>query len=125
VNIAIGIVRTKVMAVLLGPAGFGLFGLYGSIASLTQSLAGMGINSSGVRQIAEQSVREDAERIAPKTTAVLRRTSILLGVLGAGLLIAFSRQVSTLTFGNNQHAAAVCLLSIAVFFQLISAGQGR
>ena len=27
-NIAIGIVRTKVMAILLGPAGVGLFGLY-------------------------------------------------------------------------------------------------
>jgi PST family polysaccharide transporter len=40
------------------------------------------------------------------------------------LLIVFSRQVSTLTFGSNQHAGAVCLLSIAVFFQLISAGQG-
>ena len=53
VNIVIGIVRTKAMALLLGPAGFGLFGLYGSISSLTQSIAGMGINSSGVRQIAE------------------------------------------------------------------------
>src|SRR5215467_12933122 len=51
-NIAIGIVRVKAMAVLLGPAGFGLFGLYGSIANLTQSIACMGINSSGVRQIA-------------------------------------------------------------------------
>jgi antigen flippase len=123
VNIAIGIVRTKAMAVLLGPAGFGLFGLYGSIASLTQSMAGMGINSSGVRQIAEAVGSNDSKRIA-QTTGVLQRTSILLGVLGAGFLIAFSRQVSTLTFGSSQHAGAVCLLSIAVFFQLISAGQG-
>ena len=52
-NIAIGIVRTKVMAVLLGPAGFGLMGLYSSIVDLAQSIAGMGVNSSGVRQIAE------------------------------------------------------------------------
>ena len=52
-NIGIGIVRTKAMAMLLGPAGFGLFGLYGSIADLTLTVAGMGINSSGVRQIAE------------------------------------------------------------------------
>ncbi len=36
VNIALGIIRTKAMAILLGPAGFGLFGLYGSIANLTQ-----------------------------------------------------------------------------------------
>src|ERR1700722_3505913 len=52
-NIVVGIVRTKAIAILLGPAGFGLFGLYGSIANLTQSICGMGINSSGVRQIAE------------------------------------------------------------------------
>ena len=62
-NIGIGIVRTKVMAMLLGPAGFGLFGLYGSITSLTQSIAGMGINSSGVRQIAEAVGSGDTGRI--------------------------------------------------------------
>jgi antigen flippase len=123
VNIAIGIFRTKAMAVLLGPAGFGLFGLYGSIASLTQGIAGMGINSSGVRQIAESVGSNDTERIA-LTTVVLRRTSIFLGVLGAGLLLVFSRQVSALTFGTDQHAVGVCMLSIAVFLQLVSAGQG-
>lgn len=122
-NIAIGIARTKVMAVLLGPAGFGLFGLYGSIATLTQTLAGMGINSSGVRQIAAAAGSDDTACIA-RTTVVLRRASILLGLLGAALLAAFSRQVSNVTFGTDQHAAAVSVLSIAVFFTLVSAGQG-
>ena len=121
-NIAIGIVRTKAMAVMLGPTGIALFGLYGSIATLTQNIAGMGINSSGVRQIAEAVGSSDAERVA-QTTTVLRRTSILLGVLGAIALVVFSRRVSALTFGDNQHAAAVSLLSLAVLFQLISAGQ--
>jgi PST family polysaccharide transporter len=121
-KIGIGIVRTKAMAVLLGPAGFGLFGLYGSIANLSQSIAGMGINSSGVRQIAAAVGSDNPERIA-QTTTVLRRTSILLGVLGAGLLLVFSRQVSALSFGSDQHAAAISLLSIAVFFQLVSNGQ--
>ena len=122
-NIAIGIVRTKAMAVFLGPAGFGLMGLYGSIADLAASIAGMGINSSGVRQIAEAVGSGETERIA-RTVAVLRRTSVLLGILGAVLLVVFSRQVSTLTFGSDQHAAAVALLSLAVFFRLVSAGQG-
>ncbi len=122
-NILIGIVRTKAMAMLLGPAGFGLAGLYGSVSDLTQNIAGMGINSSGVRQIAEAAGSDDTARIG-RTTAVLRRTSILLGVLGAGLLIVFSRQVSALTFGTREHAAAVCLLALAVFFRLVSAGQG-
>ena len=123
VNIAMGIVRTKAMAMLLGPAGFGLFGLYGSISNLVQSIAGMGVNSSGVRQIAEAVGSGDTDRIA-RTAAVLRRTSILLGLLGAALLIVFSRQISTITFGTNQHAAAVSLLAAAVFFTLVSGGQG-
>jgi antigen flippase len=122
-NIAIGIVRTKAMAMLLGPSGFGLFGLYGSISDLTQSIAGMGVNTSGVRQIAEATASEDRERVA-HTAAVLRKTSTALGVLGAGFLVVFSRQVSILTFGSNRHATAISLLSIAVFLRLVSAGQG-
>jgi antigen flippase len=122
INIAIGIVRTKVMAMLLGPVGFGLAGLYGSIANLSQSIAGMGINGSGVRQIAEAVGSNDRERMF-RTAAVLRRTSIVLGGLGAVLLVVFSRQVSTLTFGHDRQAASVSLLSAAVLLNLVSAGQ--
>jgi antigen flippase len=122
-NIGIGIVRTKAMAILLGPAGFGLAGLYTSIVTLTQSVAGMGINSSGVREIAEAAGGGDKERIA-RTVAVLRRTSIILGVLGAALLVVFSPQVSKVTFGNTQRTGTICVLSLAVFFQLVSAAQG-
>jgi enterobacterial common antigen flippase len=122
-NIAIGIVRTKVMAVLLGPAGTGLFGLYNSIADLAQSIAGMGVNGSGVRQIAEAAGCDNVYRIG-RTAAVLRRMSIVLGLLGTVLLVAVSGPVSIATFGNNQHTAAVSLLSIAVFFRVVSAGQG-
>src|SRR5215831_1624230 len=105
-NIGIGMVRTKAMAVLLGPAGFGLMGLYGSIADLTLSIAGMGINASGVRQMAEAASSGDDGKIA-RTATVLRRTAILLGILGAGLLALFSRMISELTFGTDQNAGAV------------------
>ena len=123
VNIAIGIVRTKAMSLLLGPAGFGLMGVYGSISSFAQCIACMGINSSGVRQIAEAVGSGDTERVA-RTVVVLRRISIFLGILGAVLLAVFSRQVSALTFGNDRHAAPVALLSLAVFFSLVAGGQG-
>jgi enterobacterial common antigen flippase len=122
-NVVISIVRTKAMAVLLGPAGFGLMGVYGSISDFALSIASMGVNSSGVRQIAEAVGSGDTDRIA-RTVVVLRRTSVILGVFGAVLLVLFSSQVSALTFGSNQQTASVALLSIAVFFRLVSAGQG-
>lgn len=123
VNIGIGIIRTKAMALFLGPAGVGLMGLYSSILNLAQSIADMGINGSGVRQIAEAVGSGETEKIA-RTTVVLRRTAIVLGVLGAVLLIAFSKQISVLTFGNDQHTTAVAALSLALFFLSISTGQG-
>jgi enterobacterial common antigen flippase len=121
-KIGIGIVRTKVMAILLGPAGFGLMGLYASIADLAESIAGMGVNSSGVRQIADAAGSGDAKRMA-RTVTVLRRTAVLLGIFGAGLLVIFPQKVSELTFGTDRHAGAVALLSLAVFFRLVAGGQ--
>ena len=122
-TIAIGIIRTKSMAILLGPAGFGLMALYGSIIDLALSVAGMGIANSGVRQIAEANSSGEPDRMS-RTVAALRRTSILLGILGAVLVIVFARQISTITFGSDEHANATTLVSLAVLFRLISLGQG-
>src|SRR5205823_3931851 len=85
-NLAFGIVRTKAMALLLGPSGLGLIALYSSIADLTRSVAGLGINSSGVRQIAESVGSADAERIA-RTVTTLRRVALGSGAIGALLLV--------------------------------------
>ena len=123
VTIATGIARAKAMAVLLGPSGVGLASMYGSIVDLAVSVAGLGVNNSGVRQIAAAVGTGDSDRIA-RTVAVLRHTSVVLGVLGAVLVVACSSAIATATFGNNIHHKAVVLLSLAVFFRLVSAGQG-
>ena len=122
-NVVFAAVRTKVMALLLGPAGIGLFGLYSSICDLTRSVAGLGINSSGVRQIAEAVGTGDAQRIAC-TVTTLRRVALYSGALGALLLLIFSKPLSRLTFGNYEHTGAVALLALAVFFGDVSAAQG-
>jgi hypothetical protein len=62
INLAIGVIRTKAMAVWLGPAAFGLMGLYGSIADLAQGVAGMGINATGVRQRGRRRRRHGTDR---------------------------------------------------------------
>jgi O-antigen/teichoic acid export membrane protein len=121
-NIAVSVIRAKAMALLLGPSGVGLVGLYTSILNLTHSVAGMGINQSGVRQIAEAAGSGDTRRVA-RTAAVLRRASMFLGLLGAVLLVVFCRQISMRTFGTTEFAAPVALLSLAVFFSSISDGQ--
>ncbi|ANK85041.1 MULTISPECIES: O-antigen translocase [Rhizobium] len=123
VNVALSIVRNKAMAVLLGPEGIGLMGLYSSIVDMAQSLAGLGVGGSGVRQVAEAAGTGDTTRIAQSAT-VLRRISVVLALFGALLLAALAYPVSSFTFGDYQHVGGIVLLSLAVFFRLVSAGQG-
>jgi len=123
VTMGFGIVRSKAMALMLGPSGVGLMGVFSSISDLTRSIAEMGINSSGVRQIAESVGSGDEECVA-RTATVLRRVSVILGGIGAAILLLFHRQVSQLTFGTQARAGSVALLSLAVLFGLVSDGQG-
>jgi len=122
VNVAFSIARNKAMAVLLGPEGIGMMALYNSVADITQTVAGLGINASGVRQIAAVS-SQDTKRIS-EVAAVLRRVSSILGLVGAALLFLFSGPVAELTFGDRQHRFNVMILSFAVFFQVAAAGRG-
>ncbi|RZU00792.1 O-antigen translocase [Rivibacter subsaxonicus] len=122
INIAVSIVRTKVVAVLLGPAGFGLMGMLSAIADLAHSLASMGINNSGVRQIAEAQAAGDTERVG-RSAAVLRRVAWLLGLSGALLVVVLSAPIARLSFGDERHAGAVALLALAVFLRLIASGH--
>lgn len=122
-NVALGIIRTKVMAMLLGRDGVGLMGLYSSIMDLALNVSGMGINSSGVRQIAEAAGSGETERVA-RIATVLRRASVILGILGALLVVVLCVPISNWTFGNARFAAPVALLSLAVLFRTISNGQG-
>ena len=123
INVCIGMVRTKVMAVLLGPAGYGLMGAYVLLADLARNVAQMGLNASGVRQIADAVASDDPARIA-RTVIVLRWTSLACAVLGTALMVALAGPISTLTFGSDRHAVSVALLSLAVFFSLVAGGQG-
>src|SRR6188768_920249 len=111
VSVAFGIIRTKGMALILGPAGVGLTGLYSSIADVVQCVAGLGIQNSGVRQIAEAAACDDTTRVA-RTATVLRRTSLVCGLLGVVLLLALATPLATLTFGGPENAAGVALLGL-------------
>lgn len=122
INVCLGIVRTKVLAVLIGTEGIGLIGAFNSVTTFVGAVAGMGIKTSGVRQIAEAVGTNDQQRIA-RTARVLRRTSLLLGISGMLLLLFFSRPIAQATFGNQVHAEALILLSVIILFTAVTDGQ--
>lgn len=122
INLGIGIGRTKALALLLGPAGMGLAGLYLSATALIGSVAGLGLNTSGVRQIAEAAGTKDETRIA-RTLVTLRRVALISGLLGMVLVLALAPLLGRTTFGDDKHGWGIALMALTLLFGGMSAGQ--
>jgi len=122
IGILLGIFRTKVMALLLGLEGIGLIGLYSAVTGMVGTITGLGIGSSGVRQIAEAVGSGDEKKVA-RTILSLRRTVLVLGTIGMLLTAVLSRPLSQITFGSDDHAVAIALLSVTLFLGAVSSGQ--
>jgi PST family polysaccharide transporter len=123
INILVGMVRTKFVAILLGPSGVGLFGMYGQLTVLVGSVASMGIGNSGVRQVAEAVGTGDDERVS-RTVITLRRAAWLTGALGMLVMAVFCVPLSSITFGNSDYAWSLAILGVTLLFSAISGGQG-
>ncbi len=115
-------VRTKAVAGLLGPSGVGLVGIYISITGTLGSLAGLGIGSSGVREIAAAKGSGDEARTVA-TVKTLRRVCWLTGIFGCLLTAVAARPLSSWAFGNDGHGWAIALLGLTILFGTISGGQ--
>jgi PST family polysaccharide transporter len=122
INIILRIIRTKFLAILLGPSGIGLLGIYSSITEMLGAIAGMGINNSGVRQTAEAAAIGNEEKIA-RTFFTLRRVTLFLGVFGMIFLILLRFPICRLTFENTEYASDVILLSVIILLETVMIGE--
>jgi enterobacterial common antigen flippase len=122
INSLLGIIRTKIIALMLGPSGMGLTGIYITITNLVSTFSGMGIGESGVRQIAGAFGSGDPGMVSRIVRSV-RRMALLSGLAGLCVLFFLSSDVSLLTFGNTGHTYDVALLSVTIFFGAVSGGQ--
>jgi len=123
IQIVIGIVRMKFVAVLLGTAGIGIIGLLNSPVELIISLTGLGIAVSAVRDVSEANGTGDRSLIA-KAITVLRRWSWFTGLLGVVVTIAMAPLLSQWSFGNKEYTWAFIWLSVTLLLKAISKGQG-
>lgn len=121
-NIIIGIVRTKAVALLLGPFGLGVVGMLQSIIDLIRNITGFGLNFSAVKDVAEADACNDEKRLN-ETITVLRNLVLWTGLLGVVLTIIFAKPLSTFTFGNTKYTLSVVYLSITLLLTSIAGGQ--
>lgn len=121
-QILISIVRSKIIAVLLGPAGMGISGLFTSTTSLIAGFTGMGLGTSAIKNISAAEASGDQARVE-LVVSVFRRLVWLTGLIGALVVLVFSPWLSELTFGSRQYTMGFVWLSITLLFNQLSIGQ--
>lgn len=121
-QIFIQIVKSKVIAVLLGPFGVGIMGLFQSGLSLVQQITGMGLSSSAVRDVSEAYGTGDMNRISQTVTS-LRRLVWITGLLGLIIVVFTSPFLSKSSFGNYDYTFQFIILSVTLLFDQLAVGQ--
>ena len=113
ISYIIGLFRAKLVAILIGPEGVSLVGIYNSIVRLGMTVSGMGMGSSGVRAIANAREQGDLETVAQLQLA-LRRLALLFGCIACFLLTICSGWISDYVFEDRGYEWAITLLGIVL-----------
>lgn len=92
-NIIISIIRSKFIAVLLGPAGMGIAGLLIATVNMVSDLTNFGLGTSAVRDVAAANSSGNSNRIAVVIT-VLKRWVWVTGTIGSLSVLIFSPWLS-------------------------------
>lgn len=121
-SIAIGVARTKIFALLLGPAGVGLLGLLTALMTAASTVAQMGMGAVGTRQIAEAHASGDRQRTAIARRALLIAT-LFLSVLGAGTVWLIREPLATYGLRDPGLSGAVGWVALGVGLSVAALAQ--
>ena len=121
-NVIVSLVRNKLAAILLGPAGMGLVSLFNATVAFISQATGFGISMSAVRHISELSESGD-EAQRTYYIKVVRAWSLLAALLGVLVCVAIGPFLSSNTFSWGNHTLHFILLAPAVGMIAVTAGE--
>ena len=122
IQIIIGIIRSKFIAVLLGPTGMGISGLLQASIGMIAGITNFGLSTSAIKNISA-AFSEANEEKAERVIAVFRKLIWITGLIGAFITLISSSYLSRITFGNESFSWAFAMLSVTLLINQISSGQ--
>ncbi len=122
VTILCSIIRTKLVAVWIGPMGVGLFALFNQALETLNTATNLGMRQSSVRDISQAAEQGDQSHIS-RIITVVRRWSVWLALGGALITMVLAPALSRFTFGDTEHIWGFVALAGAVFLMALTNGE--
>ena len=121
-QILIKIVKSKFVALFIGPAGMGVQSLLYSTTDTISAATNLGLNTSSVKTIAAANRDGNRDLIARNVTAQ-RRLIWITGLLGMVFCAALAPLWSQTSFGNSDYVIAFVIVSTIVLFDQLNKGE--
>lgn len=120
--IIIQILKSKAVAVLIGPTGMGILGLITQTIALLSAATNFGLETSAVKNISLAEASEDKMHLA-KTVSVFQKLVFFTGTIGFLVCLVFSPLLSEIVFDNKLYTSAFIVVSISLLIMQLTAGQ--
>ncbi|MCH5346319.1 MAG: oligosaccharide flippase family protein [Muribaculaceae bacterium] len=120
ITILCSVIRSKLVALWIGPAGFGLLAIFNSVMELLGQITSLGIRNAAVRDVAAHS--SDPERVA-RVAKIVARWGVILGVIGLLLTTILSPFLSIISFGNTAYTVSFIVLGLGVAMNALTGSQ--
>ena len=121
-EILISVIRSKFVAVLLGPSGMGIYGLITSATGLVKQITGFGLGTSGVREVSK-AYGEGDEYKKNYIVTILRKLVWMTGMLGLVFTFFMAKWLSLWSFGNTDYTIWFRIVSVTLLIDQIIIGQ--
>ncbi len=115
ITMSLRVIVNKAASHFIGASGVGIVGYIENILSLIQSITGLGVAQSGVREVA---LSDDDEQ--KKTIQILYKWAWISGIIGVVISALFSGKFSKLIFDNYDYTFWFLALSLYFLFSSIS-----
>ena len=120
IQILFGMIRNKAIAFFVGSTGFGIWALYNSYIDMVSQFSILGLDKSGVRQIAKNT--NDKNEIY-KTIYIFRVSIFSISIITTLASICFSKQISISLFNTPDYYIGIIIVSFVILFNGLSSGQ--
>lgn len=121
-QIIIKIVRSKFVAILIGPEGMGITSLLHSTTDLVSSATNLGLSTSSVKSLSAAYAQGNLQKIST-TIIVLRRLIFLTGLFGMLVCACLAPVWSQQSFGNDEYILAFVFVSVVVLAEQLYKGE--
>lgn len=121
-SIIISIIRSKTIALWLGPAGMGIFAVFNSFILVMGSLANLGMSTSAVKNVSVAYATGDSQLFS-RTAIIFQRILLITGTIGFLSTILLSKYLSELNFQNSEYTWSFILISIVILLNQLQQGK--